>query len=555
MLKRLIINNVVLIEKASLEFSKGLIVFSGETGAGKSVLMDSLGLVLGARSSSDLIKTGADKLSVTVEFEIENDKSPVFEICAQNGLEITNDVIIRRVLTNDGKNKIFINDEPISLKLLKEVGGCLAEINGQFASQGLLDESTHLNALDAFGGYDDVLKETAGCFEKYKNMQKKLHDAVAINEQIARDEDTLRHYQNELENMHVRENEENELNQKRNEMMHATKLVENLGAAYQALQGQSIAESVRRASGAVDRANRLTDNKYQNIADMLDSVLIELNDISSELETACANMHFCESDINAVEERYFALKSLARKHTCGVNDLPQVLADIESKLKNIEKNGEDILCMEKELIGLKDAYCQSALKLRACREHAAEILSKNVTNEFQFLKMDKAEFRVCIENATEADWCKSGMDKVHFEIKTNAGEPFGELSKIASGGELARFMLALKVSLAHSSGIETMVFDEIDSGVGGSAAEAVGNRLLRLSQSVQVMAVTHSPQVASFSTTHFKVSKHSENNQTVTDVVCLSDVEKKEEIARMLSGEKITDEARAAADKLIEKSA
>ncbi|MBO7097467.1 MAG: DNA repair protein RecN, partial [Alphaproteobacteria bacterium] len=227
----------------------------------------------------------------------------------------------------------------------------------------------------------------------------------------------------------------------------------------------------------------------------------------------------------------------------------------ESKLKNIEKNGEDILCMEKELIGLKEAYYQSALKLRACREHTAEILSKSVTGEFQFLKMDKAEFRVCIENVTEADWHKNGMDKVRFEIKTNAGEPFGALSKIASGGELARFMLALKVSLAHSSKIETMVFDEIDSGVGGSAAEAVGNRLLRLSQSVQVMAVTHSPQVASFSTTHFKVSKHSENNQTVTDVVCLSDVEKKEEIARMLSGEKITDEARAAADKLIEKSA
>lgn len=555
MLKRLIINNVVLIEKSDLEFSKGLTVFSGETGAGKSILLDSLGLVLGARASTDLVKSGADKLSVTAEFEIENEKSPFFEICAENEIETTNEVIIRRVLTTDGKNKIFFNDEPISLKLLKELGAYLAEIHGQFDNQGLMDESTHQSALDAFGGYERELYQTINCFRNYKAVQKKLRDAVALNEKISRDEETLRHYKNELEQMNVREDEENELSQKRSEMMQATKLLENLNTAYQALQGEGFSDGIRRALGAIDRANRLNNDKYQNIADMLDSVLIELNDISSELENACESMHFSDNDINAVEERFFALKALARKHACNVSDLPNVLKDIENKLQNIAQNSDDIVCFEKELIGLKDAYVQSALKLRACREKAARLLSEKVTSELKFLKMDKAQFRVILESLAEENWQEKGMDKIRFEVQTNAGQPFGALSKIASGGELARFMLALKVNLASQSGVETLVFDEVDSGVGGSAAEALGSRLYKLAEKVQVMTVTHSPQVASFSTSHFKVSKHTEGNVTTTEVVKLSNIEKKEEIARMLSGEKISDEARAAADRLIDKSA
>lgn len=555
MLKRLIINNVVLIEKSDLEFSNGLIVFSGETGAGKSVLMNSLSLVLGARGSTDFIKNGADKLSVTAEFEIENKKSPFFDICAQNEIETTNDVIIRRILTKDGKNKIFLNDEPISLKLLKELGSSLAEIHGQFDNQGLLDENTHRDALDAFGGYNDELKKTADSFQKYKNLQKKLRDAVALNEQITRDEEILTHYQNELEQMNVRENEEEELTRKRSEMTHATKLLENLNTAYQALRSEGFSDNIRHALGALDRANRLTDNKYQNITDMLDSVLIELNDISSELEAACENMHFSESDINALEERYFALKALSRKHACTISDLPNILKDIQNKLKNIAQNSDDIIRMKKELIVLKDDYVQNALKLRSCRQNAAKKLSDNVTSEFKFLKMEKAEFRVEFENLSEDGWQEKGMDKIRFEVKTNAGQMFGALSKIASGGELARFMLALKVNLAFQSGIETLVFDEVDSGVGGSAAEAVGNRLYKLASHVQVMTITHSPQVASFSTSHFKVSKRTVNNQTLTDIVQLSATEKKEEIARMISGETISDEARAAADRLIDKSA
>lgn len=555
MLTGLIINNVVLIEKLELKLSKGLTIFSGETGAGKSMLLDSLALISGVRSDVSLIRTGTDKLTVTASFNIQNETSPLFEICKENGLDLSDEIIIRRILSTDGKSKIFFNDTPISLKLLKTIGAYLLEIHGQFDNQGLLDPATHIDFLDAFGGYADILTKTENAYQNLKTLQKKLQNAITLAEKNLQEEELLTHYQSELENMHIKKGEEKELTDKRLEMMNASKLLENLNTAYQSLNGGAFAANIRHALSAVDKANRLTENKYQDILKILDSALVEIDEASNEIASAVENIELSANEIGTIEERFLALKALARKHACAINDLPDVLADISEKLRNIHKNSDDILAYKKELLTAKDTYFQNALRLHECRQKAATLLSAHVQSELSFLKMNKAEFRIQIEKLPEENWHAKGFDKVFFEAATNAGQPFGALSKIASGGELARFMLALKVHLASKTGVETLIFDEVDSGIGGSAAEAVGNRLSKLAESVQVFVVTHSPQVASFGTTNFKVSKQTTNNVTTSTVTLLSDIQKKEEIARMLSGEQISDEARAAADKLISKTA
>ena len=555
MLKSLFINNVVLIDKLDLNFSRGLTVFSGETGAGKSVLLDSIALVLGSRSDVKMIRTGADKLSVTAVFEINNKNTALNLILEENGIEFEDELIIRRILTADGKSKIFLNDEPVGLKLLKEIGGYLAEIHGQFDNQGLLNESTHINVLDAYGDYKELLNKTSASFQKYKDMQKKLSQALDLYEKTVRDEEIFLHYKKELEEANVYTGEEKELTLKRAEMMNASKILENFGTAYQALKSESVTGNIRHALSAIDKVNRLTENKYQDISQNLDSVLIEIEEALSKIESTSADINLNKNEINAVEERLFALKDLARKHSCTIDDLPEVLNKITKNLENIQKNNEDIINYKKELIKLKDDYVKNALELHELRVKTGEILSLNVQKELEFLKMNKAEFKVCVEKEPDENWNIKGMDKVCFEVKTNAGQPFGELSKIASGGELARFMLALKVNLCSKTGAKTLVFDEIDTGIGGSTAESVGKKLFELSKDVQVFVVTHSPQVASFSTTHFKVSKQTQDNITTTKVELLSCEQKKEEIARMLSGEKISQEARAAADKLISKTA
>ncbi len=551
MLTRLLINNVVLIEKLELEFSKGLTIFSGETGAGKSILLDSLGLILGARAETGLIRHGAEKLCVVGTFELEDKKSPFFQICAENEIEVDDEIIIKRTLTTDAKSKIFLNDQPISLKLLKELGSFLVEIHGQFDNQGLLNPQTHIDVLDSFGGYDKKLLEVQELFKKFRDTQKKLKNAVSLYEKAQSDEETLSHYKTELENMNVREGEEAELNQKRTEMMHAEKLIENLNTAYQALHGQGLSQEIRHAMAAIEKVNRITEGKYQAIADALDSSLVELDEAVAQIESASEDISLNANDINSVEERLFALKALARKHNCTIDELPDTLEQIKKKLNDIQISGDEIIELKKEIAGVRKDYMQKALELHESREKAAQNLSLKVGGELSFLNMGKAEFKVNITKLDEEDWHEKGMDLVCFEAKTNAGQPFSALNKIASGGELARFMLALKVNLAKKSGMETLIFDEIDSGIGGKSAEAVGNRLYKLSKDVQVMAVTHSPQVAAFSTTHFMVSKETKGEKTTTSVQKLTSQEKKEEIARMLSGETITDEARAAAEKLI----
>ena len=551
MLKTLSVRDVVLIDKLNLDFSDGLSVFSGETGAGKSILLDSLGLLLGNRAETSLIRTGAEKLSVSGVFEIKDKNNPFFALCKENELDVDDEIIIKRILSRDGKGKIFLNDQPITARLLKELGACLVEIHGQFDNQGLLNPATHLTVLDLYGGYVKNLEQTAATYQKYKTLQKQLMAAEQAYADAAKEEDNLRHWADELEKAKIKPGEEDELNRKRTELMHAEKLIENLNLAYNSLQGRDISNLIRKAQSALEKVNHLTENRFADIGEALDTALIQLDEAVSRIEEASSEINLNANEADAVEERLFALKALARKHACTIDSLPEVLKDFKNRLTALDKGGENIADLRRAVAAARREYMTQAEELSKLRTRTAATLDKAVMKELPPLKMERAVFATEITQLPENEWSGKGFDKVNFTVSTNPNSPRGALNKIASGGELSRFMLALKVNLSQKSSVETLIFDEVDAGIGGATAQAVGERLARLAGKVQVLVVTHSPQVASFSRRHFMVSKTTVDNVTTTKVHQLSAAEKKEEIARMLSGENITDEARAAADVLI----
>lgn len=551
MLKALSIRNVVLIDKLDLDFSESLSVFSGETGAGKSILLDSLGLLLGSRADTGLIRSGAEKLSVSGVFELKDRTNPFYALCAENDIDVEDEIIIKRSLSCDGKGKIFINDQPVTLRLLKELGAYLVEIHGQFDNQGLLNPATHLSVLDAFGDYGKELEILHTAYQTWKNLQSELKKVEQEFLDASREEENLRHWADELEKARIRAGEEAELSQKRTELMQAEKLIENFNAAYAALQGRDISALIQKAQNALAKVNVLTENKYADIADSLDTALIQLDEAVSRIEQASSEINLNAGEADAIEERLFALKALARKHQCSIDELPQMLEQIQQRLSAIDKGGADIAELQKAVAAARKNYLTAAETVSRLRRETAQILDKAVMKELPPLKMERAVFATKFAALPENEWNLNGTDSLCFTVATNPNSPQGPLNKIASGGELARFMLALKVNLAQKSSVETLIFDEVDAGIGGATAQAVGERLKRLAGNVQVLVVTHSPQVAAFSTTHFKVSKATENNVTTTAVIKLSAADKKEEIARMLSGEQITDEARAAAEVLI----
>ena len=552
MLQSLSIRNVVLIDKLDLDFKSGLSVLTGETGAGKSILLDSLGLVLGNRAETSLIRQGEDKLSVTAVFEVRDKSNPLFALCEEYELEADSEITIKRSLNREGKGKIFFNDQPISARLLKEIGKYLVEVHGQFDNQGLLNPANHRDVLDAYAGYKNLLAEVAEKFVAYKTAKAARIEAENNVAKAKSDEEALRHWVDELEKIAPEAGEEETLGKKRLEMMNAEKIIESLNYAFGALtQGADVQSALRQAQSAMDRANALVDGKYDQIIAMLDQALIDVNEAVSELEEASESFSLNQNELENIESRLFALRGLARKHQVTVNELPQVLEEFRHKLSAIELGEEGINRLRRAEEHAKTDYVKSANELSARRKAAALTLDSQVMAELPPLKMEKARFVTVIEKLDENGWNEHGFDNVYFTVATNPNSPQGPINKIASGGELARFMLALKVNLAQSSAVSTMIFDEVDAGVGGATAQAVGERLARLAHDVQVLVVTHSPQVASKGDNHFKVEKNTVDNVTTTSVRELDDLERHEEIARMLAGEKITDEARAAARVLI----
>lgn len=551
MLKSLSIRNVVLIDKLDLDFQNGFSVLSGETGAGKSILLDSVGLLLGKRAEVGMIRSGCDRLSVCGSFEIADKKGELAALCAEYDLDFEHEIIIKRTLNQDGKGKIFFNDQPITQKLLKEIGSYLVEIHGQFDNQGLLNPATHLSVLDNYGAYPEKITAMKAAFVVYKKAKDERVNAEKKIAQAKADEENLRHWVDEFQKIQPRENESEELEEKRRQMMNAEKILENLDAAYKAMSQGGVQSSLRQAQTAISRVNALLNGKFDNIYTLLDTALVNADEAGEEIENASNEVSLNQNELDAVEERLFALKALARKHNTSVDELPQVWQQMEESLRNLERGEDDIENLRKlEDSAYKD-YVKKATEVSQARLAAALRLDGKIQAELPDLKMEKARFMTQISTKPESQWNENGRDDVCFMVSTNPNTPYGSISKIASGGELARFMLALKVNLAQTSQVETMIFDEVDTGIGGATAQAVGEKLSKLGEQVQVLVVTHSPQVAAQSKYHYKVEKTTVDNVTTTSLRELSAVEKTEEVARMLSGEHITNEARAAAKVLI----
>lgn len=553
MLKSLSIRNVVLIDSLDIDFSSGLTVLTGETGAGKSILLDSLGLLSGARSEISLIRTGAEKLSVTGIFEVDG-QNKIYELAKEYDLDIDGDIIIKRIITIEGKNKILFNDQVITLKLLKSLSQYLIEIHGQHDNQGLLNPNTHLDILDSFGGYADNLKQTQKAYFEYKNSLKTLNVKQDALNKAKEDEENLQHWVKELEKAAPQKGEEERLKIRRSELMNAEKIIEKLNTAYSALNGgNSVLEQIAKARNAISRANEIVNGKYADIEQNIENALYNLNEALEQIEACSSDISFSQNEIDNIETRLFLLRSLAKKHQTEIDLLPEKQQELSCLLKDMQSAEDCLADLTEKTEKLKKNYILMAEKLSLCRKKAAEKLDKNIMKELPPLKMEKAVFQTTLLAKKEDMWSEKGWDTGCFEVSTNPNTPLGALNKIASGGELSRFMLALKVNLAQQASQETLIFDEIDTGISGATAEAVGERLSRLAKNVQVLIVTHSPQVAAFSTDHFKVEKITNNNVTTTTLTKLTQTGKIEEIARMLAGEMITKEARAAAEVLLHK--
>lgn len=554
MLSRLSVRDVVLIEKLDLDFAGGLCVFTGETGAGKSILLDSLALATGARSDAALVRRGCKQLSVTAEFSLPVGHE-VFKVLDEHEIEHESGepLVLRRIVTADGKSKAFVNDQSVSAGLLRKIGDLLIEIHGQFATHGLLNPATHKSVLDAYGGLQGRLD---ACRAAYKNWRAKAEERQKAEERLQKakdEEDFLRHSVDELVQFAPQPGEDEELSQRRSLMMNSEKLIEGLNTARDALFDRSVDKSLRQAERALESLSRLIEGRFEPIIEALDRAVTELNEAGNMLEEECRKVELDPREQEQVEERLFALRALARKHQTTPDELPGLLSEYQRQLASLDKGAEDLIRLTKEEESCRIAYEDAAKVLSAARKEAAKKLDAAVMKELPPLKLGKASFLSIVEELPQTEWNADGIDKVQFAATTNPGQPAGAINKIASGGELARFMLALKVNLAQAEGIPTLIFDEVDTGIGGATATAVGERLERLAgEECQVLAITHSPQVASFGAHHFKVSKaEDETGRTLTAVCELTGDARREEIARMLSGASITEASRAAADELL----
>jgi DNA repair protein RecN (Recombination protein N) len=552
MLVSLSIRDVVLIARLDLAFEGGLGVLTGETGAGKSILLDSLGLALGARADSGLVRAGADRLSVTAQFDLAPGH-PARAILADQDMDAAEDMLVlRRSVGADGRSRAWVNDQPASVGLLRRLGDTLVEIHGQFDTHGLLDPGTHRGVLDAHGGLDAAREACRTAWERWRAAQRVHAAALRDLEQARAHEEDLRAMLSELDALNPKPGEEDALAEKRARLMNGEKLAAGLNEALAALsQPTDVERAVQAAQRALERLTDLHGPAVAPIAEGLERAAIEIAEARNALDHAAADIDLDPSHLDQVEERLFALRGLARKHGVEVDALAALMDGTRAKLDALEAGGGDIARLARDEQAAREGYQAAARALSEGRTAAAQALDAAVAVELPPLKLDKARFVTRIEPLDERDWGPEGIDRVAFQVATNPGATPGPIHRIASGGELARFMLALKVVLARASTVPTLVFDEVDTGIGGATAAAVGERLARLARDVQVLVVTHSPQVAATGLHHWRVEKGSEADATVTRVAPLSDGERREEIARMLSGATVTAEARAAAETLL----
>ncbi|WP_421402375.1 DNA repair protein RecN [Agrobacterium fabrum] len=553
MLVQISIRDIVLIERLDLSFEAGLSVLTGETGAGKSILLDSLSLALGGRGDGGLVRHGEDKGQVTAAFEVPNDH-PTRLLLRENGLDDDGDLIFRRVQSADGRTKAYVNDQAVSVQMMRQLGQMLVEIHGQHDDRALVDTDAHRTLLDAFAGLSDEARTVQGLYRTWKDADRALKTHRAKVEAAAREADYLRSSVEELETLSPRDGEEDELAERRAVMQKSERIAGDIAEASEFLNGNGspvpvIASMMRRLERKSHEAPGLLEDTVQ----LLDAALDSLSNAQMEVEAALRRTEFDPRELERVEERLFALRAAGRKYNVAVPDLPALAEKMVTDLADLDAGEEKLGKLEANLGVVKADFDRAAQSLSEKRRNAAEALSGAVMAELPALKLERARFTVEVTSDPEQATA-DGIDTVEFHVQTNPGTRPGPIMKVASGGELSRFLLALKVALADRGSAPTLVFDEIDTGVGGAVADAIGQRLRRLSKTVQVLSVTHAPQVAARAATHLLISKGPSGDgseRISTRVATMEPKHRTEEIARMLAGASVTDEARAAAARLL----
>jgi len=548
MLRALEIRDMLIIDRLDLDFQPGLNVLTGETGAGKSILLDSLGFVLGWRGRAELVRSGAEQGEVVAVFELPEDHA-AHAVLDEAGMPSDGgELILRRVNRKDGRKTAWVNDRRCSGEVLRQLSETLIELHGQHDDRGLLDAKGHRGLLDAFGAYPVLQEDVRLRWRELSQARKALAKAEAAIAEIRAEEEFLRHAVAEFDQLDPQPGEEAELDIRRRQMQGAEKVREDVARAFQALSGDG-------AEGAMGDAMRWLEDAAQQVEGLLDAPIdalgrafAELGEAVQGVEGALDQLRFDPHELETCEERLFAIRALARKHSIVADDLAKFGDDLRLRLKTLDQGEGDLAELAQTVKAAELAYDQAADTLTEARGASAAKLDAAVSAELAPLKMERAVFRTGVELAEAGP---EGRDEVAFTVATNPGAPAGPLGKIASGGELSRFLLALKVCLSQTQSGVTMIFDEIDRGVGGATADAVGRRLSALSDGGQVLVVTHSPQVAALGAHHWRVEKQVENNVTTSRVVPLDDGERVDEIARMVSGDRITEEARAAAKSLL----
>ena len=548
MLINLHISNIVLIEKLNLEFGAGLNILTGETGAGKSILLDALSLALGARSDIGLIRHGCDSASVVAEFD--NSNQSITEILSEFEIDCTDGLILRRTLTLDGKSRAWINDIPVSIKTLKQIGDTLLEIHGQFANHTLLNQSTHKSTLDNFAknnfsDFSVLLSKVKESYQVYNSAKNRLKALQEMLDRTSAERDFLAHNVSELESLNVQIGEEEELSSRRATMMNAEKNTAILSEAIDALspRGNSLDSQIFSVAHILQRIKGDT-NPYQEQINKLYDIASEISQITQSLQPESTDL----DDMDSIEERLFAIRAAARKHRVQPDELPKKLQEMSAQLNAIDNSDTELKKLNNEIKTYYAEYESAANKLSALRRSAANELRNRLLAELPDLKLGSADFMI---DFTQTDASATGIDDITFMIKTNPGSPFAPLHRAASGGELARLMLAMRVVLAGTDDMHTFVFDEVDTGISGATASAVGARLNRLASASQALVITHSAQVAGFADKHFKISKSVSNDTTTTSVCEITDTDRINEIARIISGAEITPESITMAKTLI----
>jgi DNA repair protein RecN (Recombination protein N) len=548
MLRQLAIHNIVLVERLELEFEPGLGVLTGETGAGKSILLDALGLALGARADTGLVRSGQEAASVSAEIELPGNHPAIGLLDAQGiAGEAGEALILRRTLRSDGGSRAFVAGATVPAGLLRDIGALAVEIHGQHDDRGLLNPKGHRDLLDAFGKLDTGALEQA--WADVTRIEAELLEARTAAAAAERDREWLEHAVAEIDVLAPEEGEETRLAEERAAMQAGLKAGESLTGLDELLGGpEGAVAQLRQAARRIERGAADHPLLAEALA-ALDRALIEASEAEDRITRAADAMAFDPERLEGVEARLFDIRGLARKHRVEPDQLTELGARMREQLAAIEAGGEQIEALDRQLVVAREAYSAAADALSRKRHEAAARLDAAVASELAPLKLDAARFRTTVAAAEPGP---SGTDRVEFEVSTNPGAPFGPLTRIASGGELSRFILALKVALAEAGSAATMIFDEVDRGVGGAVASAIGERLARLAEQSQVLVVTHSPQVAARASHHYRIEKSHGEDGTRTSVSKLSAEERREEIARMLSGASITEEARAQASRLLD---